>query len=162
MQGSVVIMTVHPSRVVASVLLIGGGSIVAVSALAIAMAKILVDAGMGVSPADAELLGDLTAVLPLVVFFAGVDLLAATGLLLGKEWADVMAYGAATAAVAVGAIGLVLIAVGHDPFAPTATAHSTADGLGILGAFTLLYLAVIVAIATARPPRRASNGAIAA
>jgi hypothetical protein len=154
-------MTVHPSRVVASVLLIGGGAIVAISALAIAFAKILVDAGMTVRPADAALLGDLVAVLPLVLFFAGIDVLAAVGLLMGKTWADLMAYGAATMAVAVGALGLVLIAVGRDAFAPTVTTRSTADGLGIVGAFTLLYMAVIVALAVAREPRRASSGAVA-
>jgi hypothetical protein len=156
-------MTIHPSRVVASVLLLAGGSIVAVSALAIALAKILVDAGISVRAADAALLGDLVAVLPLVLFFAGVDILAAAGLLLGKAWADVMALGAAAIAVAVGGLGLVLITVGRDPFASTVSAHSTADGLGMVGAFTVLYLAVIVALAVARSPRRASSGeAIAA
>ena len=154
-------MTVHPSRIAASILLLGGGSIVAISALAIAFAKVLVDAGMTMRPADAALLGDLIAVLPLVVFFAAVDVLAAIGLLLGTTWADVLAFGTAIIAVAVGVLGLVLIAVGHDPFAPTVTARSTADGLGIVGAFTLLYLAVIVALSMARPHVRASSAAAA-
>ncbi len=40
--------------------------------------------------------------------------------------------------------------VGRDPFASTARAAATADGIGIVGTFTLLYGAVIVALGAAR------------
>ena len=151
-------MSIHPSRIVASVLLVAGGFVVAVSALAVAFAKVLVDAGMAIRPADAALLGDLVPVLPLVVGFAVVNIVAAVGLLLGRSWADAVAFGAAVVAITLGTLGLILVVVGRDPFAPTVSARSTADGIGILGVFTLAYVAVIVALAMARQPRSASSG----
>jgi hypothetical protein len=154
-------VNLHPSRVLASVLLVAGGLVVAVSALAIALAKVLVDAGMTIRPADAALLGDLMAILPLVITFAAINLLAALGLLVGKDWADRLAFGTAALAVAFGAIGLILVVAGRDPFASTVSARTTADGIGIISAFTILYLAVIVTLEFARLPRRVSVGAAA-
>jgi len=154
-------MHVHPSRVLAGVLLITGGSVVAVAALAVVFARILVDAGMTVRAADAALLGDIVAVLPFVVAFAVANLVAAFGLLNGRAWADSLAVGSAVVAVTVGALGLLLVVVGRDPFAPVATARSTADGIGILGGFTISYLAIIVALLAARVPRRITTGVAA-
>ena len=150
-------MSNHPARVIASVLLIAGSAFVSVMALAVVIAKLLVIAGTAISPADALLLGDLVTVLPFVALFAAAGVLAAAGLLGGKRWSDDLALGTAIAAVAVGAIELILLSVGRDPFASTASARSTDDGIGIIGAFTVLYLFVIVAVAVARLPRHSST-----
>ena len=92
-----------------------------------------------------------------MVVFAVAGLVAAAGLVRGKRWSDDLAFGTAIAAVAVGAIELILLSLGRDPFASTASARSTDDGIGIIGAFTLLYLFVIVAVAVARLPRHTST-----
>ncbi len=144
-------MSIHPARVIASVLLIAGSVFVGVMALAVVIAKLLVVAGMPISPSNALLLADLITVLPFVALFAFAGVVAATGLVRGKSWADDVAFGTAIAAVAVGAVELILLSVGRDPFASTASARSTDDGIGIIGAFTVLYLFVIVAVAVARP-----------
>jgi hypothetical protein len=148
-------MTVHPFRIVAGVLLTTAGFVVGVSALAIVMARILVAGGMVVRPGDAALLEDVTALLPFIVAFAIANLVAALGLLGGRAWADNLAIGSAAIAVAIGAVGLLLVVVGRDPFAPPAsTAGPSADGIEMLAGFTLIYLAVIVSLVAARAPRR--------
>jgi hypothetical protein len=148
-------VTIHPFRVVAGVLLTTGGLLVAVSALAIVLARILVAGGMVVRPGDAALLEDLTALLPFIVGFALANVVAALGLLGGRAWADNAAIGSAAIAVAIGTVGLLLVAVGRDPFGPAAsTAGPSADGIEMLAGFTLLYLAVIVSLVAARAPRR--------
>lgn len=140
-------MSVHPARVVASLALLAGGFIVGVSVLAIVLAKVLVDAGMTIRPADAALLGDLVPVMPFVGGFAVASLIAGVGVLAGQARADSIAMGTSIVAVVSGVLGLVLIAVGRDPFASTSGARSSADGLEIVGAFTLIYLIVLVAMA---------------
>jgi hypothetical protein len=154
-------MSTHPARVLASILLLGGGFIVGVTAFAITLAKVVVDAGAPVHPADAALLGDLVPVLPFVVAFAVANVVAAVGLAIDQAWGDTLAVGTSIVAAVTGAIGLILIGVGRDPFASTVSARSTTDGLGIVGAFTLVYIVVIVAVAVARQPRRAASGAVA-
>ncbi len=150
-------MSIHPARIVASVLLVTGSVFVGVMALAIVMAKLLVVAGIPISPSNALLLADLITILPFVTLFAAAGLVAAAGLLRGTRWSDDLAFGTAIAAVAVGAVELIVLSLGRDPFAATASARSTDDGIGILGAFTVLYLFVIVAVAVARLPRRTST-----
>jgi len=148
-------MTVHPFRIVAGVLLTTAGFVVAVSALAIVMARILVAGGVVVRPGDAALLEDVTALLPFIVAFAIANLVAALGLLGGRAWADNLAIGSAAIAVAIGTVGLLLVVVGRAPFAPPAsTAGPSADGIEMLAGFTLIYLAVIVSLVAARAPRR--------
>jgi hypothetical protein len=148
-------VTIHPFRVVAGVLLTTGGLLVAVSALAIVLARILVAGGMVVRPGDAALLEDLSALLPFIVGFAAVNLVAALGLLGSRAWADNAALGSAAIAVAIGTVGLVFVVVGRDPFGPVAsTAGPSADGIEMLAGFTLLYLVVIVSLVAARTPRR--------
>ena len=154
-------MTLHPARAVASILLIGGSLFVGVTSLAIVIAKLLVGAGMATDPSEALLLSDLIAVLPFIVAFAIAGFVAAAGILVGKSWADDVALGTAIVAVVVGAIGLILLSIGRDPFASTAAARSTNDGIGIIGAFTALYLFIIVAVAVARLPRHISTGVTA-
>lgn len=154
-------MSVHPGRLVAATLLTGGSLVIGVAALAVVFAKLLVDQGMAVRPADALLLSDVLSVLPLVLVFVVTGFAAAASLALGTSWADDLAFGTAIVAVAIGAIGLILLSVGRDPFASAAAARSTNDGIGIIGAFTVLYLLVIVAVAVARLPRRTQTGVMA-
>ena len=150
-------MSIHPARVIAGVLLITGSVFVGVMALAIVMAKLLVIAGMAISRSNALLLADLITVLPFVAIFAVAGVVAAAGLLGGKHWSDNLALGTAIAAVSVGAIGLMLLSIGRDPYASVASARSTDDGIGIIGAFTAIYLFVIVAVAVARRPRTSTR-----
>ena len=154
-------MSIHPARIFASVLLLGGGFVVGVTALAIGLARVLVDAGASVRPADAALLGDLVPVLPFIVAFAVVSLVAAAGLLVDRAWADTLAVGVSIVALVTGVTGLLLIVAGSDPFASTVSGHATADGIGIVGAFTVTYVAVLMAIAEARQPHRLAQGVVA-
>jgi hypothetical protein len=154
-------MTLHPARAIASVLLVGGSVVVGVTALAVVIAKLLVGAGMGITSSDALLLADLMTVLPFIVGFAVVGLVAAAAILAGASWADEAAIGTAIVAVVVGATGLILLTIGRDPFASTASVRSTNDGIGILSAFTAAYLFIIVAVAVARLPRHISTGVTA-
>ena len=150
-------MSIHPARVVASILLIAGSAFVSVMAFGVVVAKLLVETGIAISQSDALLLADLVTVLPFIVLFAAVGLVAAAGLVRGSRWSDDLAFGTAIAAVSVGAIELILLSLGRDPFASTGSVRSTDDGIGIIGAFTLLYLFVIVAVAVARLPRHTST-----
>jgi len=152
---------IHPARALAGILLIAGSLVVGVTSLAIVIAKLLIDAGMATDPSEALLLSDLIAVLPFIVAFAIAGFVAAAGILAGKSWADDVALGTAIIAVVVGAIGLILLSIGRDPFASTASARSTNDGIAIIGAFTALYLFIIVAVAVARLPRHISTGVTA-
>jgi hypothetical protein len=154
-------MSTHPARIFASVMLLGGGFVVGVTALAIPVAKVLVDAGAAIRPADAALLGDLVPVVPFIVAFAATSLVAAIGLAVEGAWADTLAVGISIVAVVTGVTGLLLIVVGSDPFASTVTARATSSGLGIVGGFTVAYVAVLVAVADVRQPRQAALGAMA-
>jgi len=145
-------------RLIAAIPLLIGGIVVAVSALAVVLARILVDAGMKVSPADALLLDDVVAVLPFVIAFAGASLVAAFGQLTGRSWADGLALGSAIVAVAVGGLGLFLVIVGRDVFAPVGSSGPS-DGIGILSAFVVLYLAVVLALLAAHAPRTGATAA---
>ena len=149
-------MTIHPFRVVAGVLLTTGGLVVAVSALAIVLARILVAGGMVVRPGDAALLEDLDRA-------AAVHRRLRRWPTSSPRWAcsavvpgrTTLAIGSAAIAVAIGTVGLLLVVVGRDPFGPAAsTAGPSADGIEMLAGFTLLYLAVIVSLVAARAPRR--------
>jgi len=156
-------MTIHPLRIVAGVLLTTGGFVVAVSALAIVVARVLIAGGTAVGAGDAALLEDLTGLLPFIVAFALANVVAALGLLSGRAWADNVATGSAAIAVAIGSVGLLFVVVGRDPFGPAAsTAGPSVDGIEMLAGFTLLYLAVIVSLVAARAPRRTvATGALA-
>jgi uncharacterized membrane protein len=145
-------MSVKPSHVAASVLLVIGGFVVAVAGLAIALASILADAGTTIRPTDAALLGDLVAILPFVFAFAGLNMLAAAGTQAGKSWARTVSMSVAAVAVTIGATGLVLVVAGGDP--SQLASQGKLEGMTILAAFTLLYLAVITALTVARLPQR--------
>ena len=124
-------------------------------ALGVVFAKLLVDAGM-LSARPTLFFLDLVTVLPFVAIFAvaGSWRLRARArqALVGR-----LGFRDGHTAVAVGAVELILLSIGRDPFASTASTRSTDDGTSIIGAFTLLYLLVIVAVAAARLPRHSST-----
>ncbi|MFL5689600.1 MAG: hypothetical protein ACJ77I_11460 [Chloroflexota bacterium] len=141
-------MSVHPARVVAGLALLAGGFIVGVSVLAIVIAQLLVGAGMVIRPADAALLADLVPVLPFIGGFAIASIVAGFGVLAGHARADSIAMGTSIVAVVTGSLALVLMVVGRDSFASAARSAFGADGVGIAGAFTLIYIIVLVALAS--------------
>jgi hypothetical protein len=141
-------MTISFPRLTAAALLLVGGGIVALSVFAIAAARLAIAAGLRVpaTPADIALLDDLVQLAPFVGAFAVANLVAAIALVVGSPWADRLASTLAVAAVGIGLFGLILMILGNDPFT-TVPSGRLLDGLGIMGAFTGLYGAVIVALA---------------
>src|SRR4029079_17890057 len=63
------VMTIHPARAVAGLGLGAAGFVVGVAALAVVLAKLLVNAGMPAQRADVATLNDVVAVLPFVIGF---------------------------------------------------------------------------------------------
>ena len=155
-------MSTHPARIFASVLLLGGGFVVGVTALAIGLARLLVDAGATVRPADAALLADLVPVLPFIVAFCAPQPRRRRRARGRAERGPTRWRSASRSSrVVTGVTGLLLIVAGSDPFASSVSGHATANGIGIVGAFTVAYVAVLVAIADARQPHRLAQGAVA-
>lgn len=140
-------MTISFPRLTAAALLLVGGGIVALSAFGIVVARIAIAAGIpaSVTANDVALLDDLVQLVPFVGAFAVASLVAAVGLAVGSSWADRLGTTLATAAVGIGLFGMTLLILGHDPFSAVPSDRAL-DGLGILGAFAVLYGAVIVAL----------------
>ena len=156
-------MTLHPARVVASVLLIAGGLVVGVTALAIVTreAPRRCRDGRPVRPTPL-LLADLIAVLPVHRHLRRRRVSwPPSGSSLGKPWADDVALGTATVAVIVGAIGLILLAIGRDPFASLPPPARPPTGSPSSAPSRALYLFIIVAVAVARLPAAHLAGAAA-
>jgi hypothetical protein len=126
-----------------------GGVLAGVAALAVVIASLAVRAGIAVQPADRLLLDDLVAMLPFIVTFVVIDLATAVGLAGGRAWAVVSASLLALGTATMGVLGLLLILAGTDPSLVTAAARaSQADGIGLIGAFTTIYLTALVALRT--------------
>jgi hypothetical protein len=156
-------MTTSYSRVAAAALLLVAGVIVALSALGIVVARLAVAAGLprAVTPADVALLDDLAQLAPFVGAFAVTNIVAAVALVSGSPWADRLATIVSAAAVGAGLFGITLLILGHDPFAAAQTGQAL-DGVGILGTFSVLFGAVIVALAfDGKPVTRATTQAAA-
>jgi len=149
-------MNNHPARIAAAIVLGTGTFVVGVAALAIVFAKLLVDAGLPIHPADLATLDDVIAILPFVLTFAAVGAVATIGLVAGQAWAERAAIADAVVGVTAGAFGLFLIVAGRDPFASSSRASSVADGVGIVGTFTVVYLAVLALIVADRVASRRS------
>jgi len=154
-------MNTHPARIAAAIVLGSGTFVVGVAALAIVFVKLLVDAGLPIHPADLATLEDVVAVLPFVITFAGVGAVATVGLIAGQAWAERVAVADAVVAITTGAFGLFLIVAGRDPFASGSRAAAVADGVGIVGTFTVVYLAVVALIVADRVAGRRSAGSAA-
>ena len=156
-------MTISFPRLTAAALLLVGGGIVAVSAVGLVVARIAIAAGLpvSVSPSDVALVDDLVQLMPFVGAFAVANLVAAVALVVGSTWADRLATTVAAVAVGIGLFGMMLLVLGHDPFASVPSDHAL-TGLQIMGAFAGLYGAVIVALAfDGRPALNAPRQAIA-
>jgi hypothetical protein len=142
----------------AAVVLALGGAMLAVIALAIVVAKVVVDAhvpGVVATPQDVALLGDLVAVLPFVVSFAAANVAAGLGLLLGRRWAPRVARWVSGVAVSIGLLGLVLLIAANGPVASTQVAGaSDPDGFAILSVFVCLYAWAAVALRLPDEPQR--------
>jgi hypothetical protein len=152
-------MTIHPARAVAGLGLAAAGFMVGIAALAVVLARLLVNAGMPIHPGDLATLNDVVAVLPFVVAFAVANLVAAAGLFVGTEWAGRLAVAVSGVGIAAGSFGLFLMIAGGHP-ASARAARSYTDGLEILTAFTVSYLVVLGLLVVARQPiRRVLRGA---
>jgi len=140
-------MTISFPRMTAAALLFAGGGIVALSALGIVVARMAIAVGLPapVMANDVALLDDLVQVMPFVGAFAVASIVAAVGLVAESSWADRLGTTLAAAALGIGLFGMILLILGHDPFA-TVPSDKALDGLGILGAFAALYGTVIVAL----------------
>ncbi len=153
-------MTIHPARAVAGLGLAAAGFMVGIAALAVVLARLLVNAGMPIHPGDLATLNDVVAVLPFVVAFAVANLVAAAGLFVGTEWAGRLAVAVSGVGIAAGSFGLFLMIAGGHPVASARAVRAYTDGIEILTAFTISYLVVLGLLAVARQPiRRVLRGA---
>lgn len=154
------------SHLFASGVLALGGGLLAVTALAIAVARTVLSAGLpGVvaKPEDVALLGDLFAVLPFILTFAIANLAAAVGLATGRDWALRVARWVTGVAVAIGLLGLMLMIAGNGPVPATQAAHaSDPDGFAILSFFVCLYAWAAIAVRLPEDPGRPLGAAAAA
>jgi hypothetical protein len=156
-------VTISFSRLTAATLLLVAGVIVALTAFGVVVARLVVAAGLppAVTPSDVALLDDLAQLAPFVGAFAVASIVAAVGLVSGSTWADRVATIVSAAAVGAGLFGIALLILGNDPFAAVQSGR-TLDGVGIFGAFSILYGAVIVALAfDAKPVTRVTTQAAA-
>jgi hypothetical protein len=139
-------MPIPLARGIAAILLLASSALVGLTALALVIARSVVDAGVViVKPADAALLTDVAAVAPFGAGVAVVSFGVAIALFIGAREARLMAGVVALGAVVIGLIGLGLLLLGRDPFAHLASDRAL-DGIGIVGAFVVLHVAVAVAL----------------
>jgi hypothetical protein len=141
----------------AAVLVLGGG-LLAVTALAVVAARVVVNAGLPgvvVRPRDVALLDDLLAVVPFIVTAAVINLVAGLGLAAGRRWAPRIASWVTGAAVATGLLGLVLLIAANGPVPSTQVAGaSDPEGFAILSLFVCLYAWAAVALRLPEEPHR--------
>jgi hypothetical protein len=153
-------MPASRSYLFASAVLVLGGGVLALVTVAIVVARAVVEAGLPgvvVKAQDVALLGDLFAVVPFIVTFAGINLAAAVGLATGRAWAPRAARWITGVAVATGLLGLLLLIAGSGPIPPTQVAQaSDPDGFAILSVFVCLYAWAAIAVRVPEEPRRLS------
>lgn len=142
------------ARSVAVTILTATGFVLAATAIGLVVAPWAISTqGIQVSPHDAALLSDLSAVAPYVGAFAVLGLVAAGGLLVEATWASVLGSVVGAVAVTFGAVGLTLLFLGNDPFAAGSSGRGL-DGIEMIGVVTALYAAVLVALAVDGRGRR--------
>ncbi len=156
-------MTNSFPRLTAAALLLIGGGIVALSAVGIAVARVAVAAGLpgSMTAADVALLDDLAQLVPFIGVYAGASIVAAIALVAESSWADRLATTVSAAAVGIGLFGMTLLILGNDPFTAVPSDRAL-GGLQIIGSFTAMYGAVIVALAfDGKPVARLAHPAAA-
>jgi hypothetical protein len=141
-------------RLAAAASLAADGAFILVLALAIAVTRGLVAAGLRVTPGDVALLEDLVAVLPFVTAYGIAAIIAAAGIVRSREWADRLGIGVAVIGATIATVGLLLIGVGRDPLA---TDQFAADGLGVLAVLLAARLVTVTALWVAPAGARADH-----
>ena len=135
-----------------------GGALLAVTALALVVARVVLDAnlpGVAASPQDVALLGDLIAIVPFVATVAAINLVAGLGLANGRPWAVRLARWVTGIAVTAGVFGLLLLIAANGPVPSTqVAAASDPDGFAILSGVVCLYAWAAVALRLPAEPQR--------
>lgn len=143
-------MTSSFPRFLAGLILVAGGALTGLTAFGISIARwALSTTTFVISASDRALLDDMVALTPFVGAFALVAVIVGFALLLDHPKADIAALAVAGSATAVGIAGLVLLILGNDPFTAVPSERAL-DGLQIVGTFTAIFAAVVVAVIVAR------------
>jgi len=155
-------MTSSFSRFLAGLILVAGGALTGLTAFGIVVARWAIDLkDIAISASDAALLDDMVALTPFVGAFGLVAVIVGFALLIDHPKADVAALAVAGSATAVGLAGLALLVLGNDPFAAVPSDQGL-EGLQIVGTFTAIFAAVVVAVVVARAAGgRPSNAPVA-
>ena len=155
-------MTSSFPRFLAGLILVAGGALTGLTAFGIVVARWAIDLkDIAISASDAALLDDMVALTPFVGAFGLVAVIAGFALLIDHPKADVAALAVAGSATAVGLAGLALLVLGNDPFAAVPSDQGL-EGLQIVGTFTAIFAAVVVAVVVARAAGgRPSNAPVA-
>lgn len=147
----------RPHQFAAAVMALGGASL-AVTAFALVVARVVIEAnlpGVVAKPQDVALLGDLIAIAPFIVTVAAINLVAAVGLVTGRSWAPRVARWVTGVAVTAGLLGLILLIAANGPVPSTQVARaSDPEGFAILSAFVCLYAWAAVALRLPTEPTR--------
>ena len=152
-------MTSSFPRFLAGLILIAGGTLTGLTAFGISMARWALSAStVAISASDSLLLDDMVALTPFVGAFALVAVIVGIALLIDHPNADIAALAVAGSATAVGIAGLALLVLGSDPFSVIPSGRAL-DGFQIVGTFTAIFAAVVVAVIVARATggRRSSS-----
>jgi hypothetical protein len=143
-------MTASFPRFLAGLILVAGGALTALIAFGIAMARWAIDMqDVAIAASDKALLDDMVALTPFAGAFALVAVIAGFALILDHPRADIAAFVVAAPATGVGLAGLAVLVLGNDPFTVVPSDRAV-DGLQIVGAYTAIFAAVLIAVAVAR------------
>ena len=143
-------MTSSFPRFLAGLILVAGGAVTGLTAFGIVVARWAIDLkDIAITASDAALLDDMVALTPFVGAFGLVAVIVGFALLIDHPKADVAALAVAGSATAVGLAGLALLVLGNDPFAAVPSDQGL-EGLQIVGTFTAIFAAVVVAVVVAR------------
>ncbi len=155
-------MTSSFPRFLAGLILVAGGALTGLTAFGIVVARWAIDLkDIAITAADSALLDDMVALTPFVGAFALVAVIVGFALLIDHPKADVAALAVAGSATAAGLAGLALLILGNDPFAAVPSDQAL-EGLQIVGTFTAIFAAVVVAVVVARATGgRPSNAPVA-
>jgi hypothetical protein len=143
-------MTSSFPRFLAGIFLVAGGAMTGLTALGIAISRWALSVStLTISASDAALLDDMVALTPFVGAFALVAVIVGIALVIEHPNADVAALAVAGSATVAGIAGMALLILGGDPFSVVPSGR-TLDGVQIVGTFTAIFAAVVVAVVVAR------------